>query len=141
LMCASAKVGLNIKIATPEGYEPLKKAADTAKKCAVASGSKIEITHDPKIAAAGADVIYTDVWVSMGQEKEAKQRMKDFKGFQINDAIMKLTNKNCLVMHCLPAHRGDEITGSVIDSKSSVVYDQAENRMHIQKAILLKLLG
>ncbi|MDP3790817.1 MAG: ornithine carbamoyltransferase [Candidatus Omnitrophota bacterium] len=141
LMCAAAKVGLNIKIATPKGYEPLKKAVDTAKKCALESQSTIEFTHDPKVAAKGADIVYTDVWVSMGQEKEADKRMKDFEGFQINDGIMKLTNKNCLVMHCLPAHRGDEITDSVIDSKNSVVYDQAENRMHIQKAILLKLLG
>ena len=141
VMCASVKVGLNVKVATPKGYEPLKKAADTAKSCALASGAKIEFTHDPEAAAEGADIIYTDVWVSMGQEKEAKKRMDDFKGFQINDNIMKLTNKNCLVMHCLPAHRGDEITDSVIDSKNSVIYDQAENRMHIQKAVLLKLLG
>lgn len=141
LMCAAAKVGLNIKAATPKYYEPLKKAADTARKCAAESGSSIEFTHDPKVAAKGADIIYTDVWVSMGQEKEANKRMKDFKGFQINDNLMKITNKNCLIMHCLPAHRGDEITDSVIDSKNSVVYDQAENRMHIQKVILLKLLA
>jgi ornithine carbamoyltransferase len=141
LMCASAKVGLDMKVATPKGYEPDKKAADVAKKCAAIPGSKIEFSHDPKIVAKGADIIYTDVWVSMGQEKEADKRMKDFKAFQINDDIMKLTNKNCLVMHCLPAHRGDEITDSVIDSKNSVIYDQAENRMHIQKAILLKLLA
>ena len=140
LMCASAKVGLNIKVATPKGYEPDKKASDTAKKCALSSGAKIEFSHDPKSVAKAADIIYTDVWVSMGQEKESKKRMKDFKAFQINDNMMKLTNKNCLVMHCLPAHRGDEITDSVIDSKYSVIYDQAENRMHIQKAILLKLL-
>lgn len=141
LMCASAKVGLNIKIATPKGYKPDKKAADTAKSCAAVSGSRIEFSHDPKSAAKAADIIYTDVWVSMGHEKEAKKRMRDFKGFQINDNMMKLTNKNCLVMHCLPAHRGDEITDLVIDSKYSVIYDQAENRMHIQKAILLKLLA
>lgn len=141
LMCAAVKVGLNIKVATPKGYEVDKEAAGTAKKCALTSGANIEFTHDPKVAAKGADIIYTDVWVSMGQEKEADKRMKDFKGFQINDSLMKLTNKNCLIMHCLPAHRGDEITDSVIDSKNSVIYDQAENRMHIQKAILLKLLG
>lgn len=140
LMCAASKVGLNIKIATPKEYEPLKKAQDTAKKCAAESRSSIEFTHDPKAAAKGADIIYTDVWVSMGQEKESAKRMKDFKDFQINDSIMKLTNKNCLIMHCLPAHRGDEITDSVIDSKNSVIYDQAENRMHIQKAVLLQLL-
>ena len=140
LMCAAAKVGLDMKIATPKGYEPDKKAVAEAKKFQ-SSGSEMEFSHDPKIAAKEADVIYTDVWVSMGQEKEADKRIKDFNGFQINDDIMKLTNKNCLVMHCLPAHRGDEITDSVIDSKSSVVYDQAENRMHIQKAILLKILA
>ena len=140
LMCAAAKIGLNIKIATPKGYDPLKKAVDTAKKCAAESGAGIEFMHEPEAAAKGADIIYTDVWVSMGQEKESEKRMKDFNGFQINDHIMKLANKNCLVMHCLPAHRGDEITDSVIDSKNSVVYDQAENRMHIQKAVLLKLL-
>lgn len=141
LMCAAAKVGLNMKIATPQNYEPLKKAVGIATKCAAESGAKIEFSHDPKVAAKNADIVYTDVWVSMGQEKEAAVRMKEFNGFQINDAIMKLTNKNCLVMHCLPAHRGDEITDSVLDSKNSVVYDQAENRMHIQKAILLKILG
>ncbi|OGW77657.1 MAG: ornithine carbamoyltransferase [Omnitrophica bacterium RIFCSPLOWO2_01_FULL_45_24] len=141
LMCASAKIGLNIKIATPKGYKPDKRAADAAKSCAAVSGARIEFSHDPKSAAKAADIIYTDVWVSMGQEKEAKKRMRDFNGFQINDNMMKLTNKNCLVMHCLPAHRGDEITDSVIDSKYSVIYDQAENRMHIQKAILLKLLA
>lgn len=141
LMCASAKVGLNMKIATPKGYNPDKKAVESAKKCAAASGAAIEFSHDPKISAKEADIVYTDVWVSMGQEKESTKRMKDFKGFQINDGLMKLTNKNCLVMHCLPAHRGDEITDSVIDSKSSVVYDQAENRMHMQKAILLKFLA
>ncbi|MFA5500583.1 MAG: ornithine carbamoyltransferase [Candidatus Omnitrophota bacterium] len=140
LMCAAAKVGFNMKVATPKGYDPLKKAADIAKKCAAESGASIEFMNEPEAAAKGADIIYTDVWVSMGQEKEYEKRMKDFKGFQINDHIMKLANKNCLVMHCLPAHRGDEITDSVIDSKNSVVYDQAENRMHIQKAVLLKLL-
>lgn len=140
LMCACAKVGLNLKVATPKGYEPDKKAADAAKKYAAVSGAGMEFSHDPNQCAKGADVIYTDVWVSMGQEKESAKRLNDFKGFQINDDIMKLANKNCLIMHCLPAHRGDEISDSVIDSKNSVVYDQAENRMHIQKAILLQTL-
>ena len=140
LMCAAAKVGLNIKIATPKGYEPAKDITAIAKQFAALSGSKIEISNDPKSAAKGADVIYTDVWVSMGQEKNAAMRLKAFKNFQINDALMKLTKKGCLVMHCLPAHRGQEIIDSVIDSEDSIVYDQAENRMHLQKAILLKLL-
>jgi ornithine carbamoyltransferase len=140
LMCVSAKVGLDVTIATPKGYIVDKRAQDAAKKYSNISGSKIEFSHNPKLAAKEADIVYTDVWVSMGKEKEEKKRIRDFSGFQINDGIMKLTNKNCLVMHCLPAHRGDEITDSVIDSKNSVVYDQAENRMHIQKAILLALL-
>lgn len=140
LMCASARAGLNMKIATPKGYEPIKDIITIAKKFAKESGSKIEISNDPKAAAKGADVIYTDVWVSMGQEKDAGKRMKAFKSFQVNESLMKMAKKDCLVMHCLPAHRGQEITDSVIDSDSSVVYDQAENRMHVQKAILLKLL-
>jgi ornithine carbamoyltransferase len=140
LMCAASKVGLNMKIATPKGYEPLKDIVASAKRFAASSGSKIEISNDPKAAAKDADVIYTDVWVSMGQEKDTKKRVKVFKDFQVNDKLMKLTKKGCIVMHCLPAHRGQEITDSVIDSKNSVVYDQAENRMHVQKAILLRLL-
>ena len=141
LMCAAAKVGLNMKIATPKGYEPSAELMRIAKGFAKQSGSKIEFSNDPKSAAKDADVIYTDVWVSMGQEKEANKREKVFKGFQINDGLMKIAKKNCLAMHCLPAHRGHEITDSVIDSKNSIVYDQAENRMHTEKAILVMLLG
>jgi ornithine carbamoyltransferase len=140
LMCAAAKVGLDIKIATPKGYEPAKDITAVAKKIAKLSGSTIEISNDPKAAVKGANVIYTDVWVSMGQEKDAKKRLKAFKGFQVNDNLIKLAGKDCMVMHCLPAHRGQEITDSVIDSGKSIVYDQAENRMHVQKAILLRLL-
>jgi ornithine carbamoyltransferase len=140
LMCAAAKVGLNMKIATPKGYGPAKDIAAAVKKFVDLSGSKIEISTDPKAAAKGADVIYTDVWISMGQEKDTKKRLKAFKGFQINDVLMKAAKKDCLVMHCLPAHRGREITDSVIDSDNSIVYDQAENRMHVQKATLLRLL-
>lgn len=141
LMYAAANVGLDIKIATPKGYEPAKEFLKKAESIAVKSGSAVELTNDPKIAVSGADIIYTDVWVSMGQEKEAKARLKAFKGFQVNDNLLKLAKKNCFVMHCLPAHRGQEITDSVIDSKNSIIYDQAENRMHVQKAILLRLLG
>lgn len=141
LMTAASKVGLDMKIATPEGYEPRKKMVGLAKSFAKISGSKIEFYNDPKVAAKGADVVYTDVWVSMGQEKKGlAKRLKAFKGFQINDGLMKLAKPNCLVMHCLPAHRGEEIADSVIDSKNSIIYDQAENRMHVEKAILLKLL-
>ena len=140
LMAAAAKVGLNMKIATPKGYEPAKDAVTKARAYAKASGSTIELSNSPQEAAKGADVIYTDVWVSMGQEKEAKERLKAFGNFQLNDKMMKSARPACLVMHCLPAHRGQEITDSVIDSKNSVVYDQAENRMHVEKAILLQLL-
>lgn len=141
LMCASAMVGLDMAIATPKGYEPDKKAFTIAKGLSKSSGSKLEVYNDPEAAIEDADVAYTDVWISMGQEKEAKKRLKAFWGFQLNDKIMKSAKKECLVMHCLPAHRGQEITDSVIDSKYSVVYDQAENRMHVEKAILVQLLG
>jgi ornithine carbamoyltransferase len=141
LMCASAKVGLDMKVATPKGYGAPEELMKTAKSFAGVSGSKLEFTSDAKEAANKADIIYTDVWVSMGQEKEAKKKEKAFKGFQVNDGIMKLAKAKCLVMHCLPAHRGEEITASVIDSENSIIYDEAENRMHVQKAILLKLLG
>ncbi|MDD5136234.1 MAG: ornithine carbamoyltransferase [Candidatus Omnitrophica bacterium] len=141
LMLAAAKVGLNMKIAAPKGYEPSKELAGIARRFAKASGTKLEFLNDPKAAVKGADVIYTDVWVSMGQEKDSKKRLKAFKCFQVNDGLMKAAKRDCLVMHCLPAHRGQEITDSVIDSKSSMVYDQAENRMHTEKAILLQLLG
>ncbi len=140
LMCAAAKVGMKIKVATPKGYEPMKDVVRIAKECGKYSGSSLEFSNDPEKAARDAEVIYTDVWVSMGHEKESAQREKAFKKFQINDKLMKLAEPNCLVMHCLPAHRSQEITDSVIDSKNSVVYDQAENRMHTEKAILLKLL-
>jgi len=141
LMCAAVKAGLNMNIATPKGYEPSGELVEIAKAFAEASGSKLEFSNDPKRAAKNADVIYTDVWVSMGQESQVKEREKAFKSFQINDQLMNAANGNCLVMHCLPAHRGHEITDSVIDSKNSIIYDQAENRMHVQKAILLMLLG
>lgn len=141
LMSAAAKAGLNMNIATPRGYEPSKELVEIAKAFAKTSGSKLEFSNDPKQAAEGADIIYTDVWVSMGQESQAKKRMKAFKSFQINDYLLNLAKGKCLVMHCLPAHRGHEITDSVIDSKNSIIYDQAENRMHVQKAILLMLLG
>jgi len=140
LMAAAVKVGLDMKVATPKGYEPSKDIVGMAGSFARASGSKLEFYNDPKKAAEGADIIYTDVWISMGQEKEAKKRLKAFKSFQVNDKLMKVAKKGCLVMHCLPAHRSQEITDSVIDSKNSIVYDQAENRMHTEKAILLKLL-
>jgi ornithine carbamoyltransferase len=140
LMAAVVRVGLDMKVATPKGYEPDKGVVAKAKAVAAKSGSKIEISNSPKEAVKGADVIYTDVWVSMGQEKERSKRLKAFRSFQVNDGLIGLAKKGCFVMHCLPAHRGEEIADSVIDSAASIVYDQAENRMHTEKAILLRLL-
>lgn len=139
LLFCCAKVGLNINIATPVKYEPDDSMVSGAQEAADLSGSKIRIFTDPRKAVAGADVIYTDVWASMGQEQETQKRKRDFKDFQVNTELVSLAHKVCYIMHCLPAHRGEEIDG-VIDSPSSIVFDQAENRLHVQKAILIKLL-
>ena len=140
LLMAASLVGLDISVATPKGYEPLKDAVRIATEFSAKSGSKIKFYNHAGDAVRDADVVYTDVWVSMGQEREAKKRLKAFRGFQINAKLMKLAKKDSLFMHCLPAHRGQEITDDVIDSPHSIVYDQAENRMHVEKAILLLLL-
>jgi ornithine carbamoyltransferase len=141
LMLASAKLGVDISVATPKGYWVDKGIAKLAAKEAAKTGSRIGICNDPRKAAVGADALYTDVWISMGQEAQAAKRVKAFRAFQLNDALVKLAAKRCVVMHCLPAHRGQEITDSVMDSGRSIVYDQAENRMHVQKAVLLKLIA
>ncbi|MCM8782151.1 MAG: ornithine carbamoyltransferase [Candidatus Omnitrophica bacterium] len=140
LHCCS-KVGIDLSIATPKGYEPDKKIVKEAEDELKKSGGKLNFSNDPKEAVKGSDVVYTDVWISMGQEKEYKKRVKAFKGFQVNKKLVSLAKKGCLIMHCLPAHRGQEITDEVLDSPNSIILDQAENRMHVQKAILLMLLG
>lgn len=140
LLYTSAKVGLNMNIGAPEGYGPKNTVLKEARGFAKSNGASINLFNNPAQAVKGADVIYTDVWVSMGQEKEARQRKKIFKEFQVNKNLLRLAKKNALIMHCLPAHRGEEITDEVIDSRNSIVFDQAENRLHIQKAILIKLL-
>ncbi len=140
LMLASLKLGISVNVATPKAYGPDDKIIKLAKAAAKDSGAGLYLSNDPIKAASGADVLYTDVWISMGQEKEAAKRVKAFKKFQLNDGIVKNAKSGCVVMHCLPAHRGQEITDSVMDSKHSIVYDQAENRMHVQKAVLLRLL-
>jgi ornithine carbamoyltransferase len=140
LMLAALKLGISVSVATPKSYAPDKDIVKTARAAAMDSGAEVDISNDPVMAARDADVLYTDVWISMGQEKEAQKRIKAFKKFQLNDGILKRAKSGCVVMHCLPAHRGQEITDSVMDSKHSIVYDQAENRMHVQKAVLLKLL-
>ena len=126
-----------MRVATPHGYEPNPAVVAGARR----EGGSIELTNDPAEAVAGADAVYTDVWASMGQEAEAGARQKIFSGYQVNSRLMKRAGAKALFMHCLPAHRGLEVTDEVIDGPKSIVFDQAENRLHIQKAILLALLG
>lgn len=141
LLYCSTKASMNINIATPKKYGPSGKILKTALSLAKKTGAKMKIGNDPKEAAKHADVIYTDVWVSMGQESERAAKVKAFKGFQVNSELIKLAGKEVLIMHCLPAHRGEEITDDVIDGKHSIVFEQAENRLHVQKAIMTKLIG
>lgn len=138
LMEASSRMGINLTIACPNGYDP---DPDVLKEAKASAKSEIKIVRDPKDAAMGADVLYTDVWISMGQEKEEKQKKKKFKAYQLNSKIVSYAKKDAIVLHCLPAHRGEEITDDVIDSPQSAVFDQAENRLHIQKALLEFLLS
>ncbi len=140
LLMVCAKTGVNMKVATPEGYRPPEDIFDEASKIARSNKAVFELSSDPYRAVSGSDIVYTDVWISMGQEEEREKRLKDFEGFQVNAALMGAAKEDALIMHCLPAHRGEEIT-DVIDGKNSIVYDQAENRMHVQKAILLRMLG
>jgi len=140
LMLFAAKVGMGFVANTPKGYEPDKNVFKTASVLAKKMGSTMEIIVDPKEAVKGADVIYTDVWTSMGQETEKEERTKIFKPYQVNKKLFSLANPDAIFMHCLPAHRGEEVTDEVIDSKNSVVFDEAENRLHTQKAVMLTLM-
>jgi ornithine carbamoyltransferase len=136
LLLISAKTGMDITIASPKGFEPDNDVVKAAKHDAIKSTCKITITNDPNKAVAGADVVYTDTWTSMGMEEEAKKRIKIFANFQVNGKLFALADKDAIFMHCLPAHRGQEITDEVIDCDRSVVFDEAENRLWTQKAIL-----
>jgi len=140
LLVGGAKLGVNVTIACPVGYEPDADVLTIAREAAAESGSRIRILHDPVEAVADADVVYTDVWASMGQEAEAEQRKVVFASYQVNAALMAKARPGAIVMHDLPAHRGEEITDEVMDGPQSVVFDQAENRMHAQKAVLALLL-
>ncbi len=140
LLFGATKFGMNIAVVTPKGYEPKKDVIKDAKQFAKESGGSVLITNDAEKAVKDADVIYTDVWASMGDEAQHSKRVKIMKPYQINDAIISKAKKDVIIMHCLPAHRGEEITDSVIDGIHSVVFDQAENRLHIQKAILTLLM-
>jgi len=140
LLHGCGKLGINLNIAVPKGYEPNSRVLREAKNDAKRSGAVIKLSSKPQDVLAGADFVYTDAWASMGQEKEYKKRLKIFKEFQLNSRLLKHANKNALVLHCLPAHRGEEITDEVIDGPQSIVYEQAENRLHVQKAVLVKLI-
>jgi len=140
LIFGAARLGLHLAIAGPEGYGPDKKAVSWARENA-SDGYRLEILRDPAEAVEGADVVYTDVWASMGSEAEAAKRQEVFHSYQVNDSLFAHAKADSIFMHCLPAHRGQEVTDSVIDSPHSVVFQQAENRLHSQKAILLSLMG
>jgi len=141
LMLTAACLGSEIVVATPASYEPSAEVLASARATAKRTGGSIEITNDPVAGVSGADAVYTDVWASMGEESEAAERKRIFAAYQVNEALMSHAAPGAVFMHCLPAHRGDEVTDAVIDSAQSVVFDQAENRLHVQKAILLSLLG
>lgn len=136
LLNGCSKVGMDISIASPSGYKPLKEIVEHAEKNAKYMGSKVEILDDPVAAVKNADIVYTDVWASMGQEKEAEDRKKKFAPFQVNPGLVKNAKEDYLFMHCLPAHRGDEVVDEVADSPNSIIFDEAENRLHVQKAIM-----
>ena len=141
LMFAGAQLGANVWIATPAGYEPKSDALIWAQERGKETGGTCIVTNDPWQAAAQADVIYTDVWASMGQEAEAEQRRKIFLPYQVNGPLFSSAKRDAIFMHCLPAHRGDEVTNDVIDSPRSVVFQEAENRLHVQKAIMAELMS
>jgi ornithine carbamoyltransferase len=141
LMFAAARLGVHVAVATPHGYEPAEDVVKWTKEQGRQTGCKLEVTHDPVEAATGADVIYTDVWTSMGQEAEAAERRRIFQPYQVNEKLFSHAKPDAIFMHCLPAHRGEEVSAGVIDSSRSVVFQQAENRLHAQKAVLLSLMG
>jgi ornithine carbamoyltransferase len=136
LMLGAAKTGMTLRVATPEGFEPLPRYRELAAEAARATGARITYGHDPAAAVEDADVVYTDVWTSMGQEQEYERRRRAFMGFQVNRELLLHAKPDAIVLHDLPAHRGEEITDEVIDGAHSAVFDQAENRLHAQKAVL-----
>jgi ornithine carbamoyltransferase len=140
LMVAAPKVGMHVAIATPRAYAPDETVVARAQADADAAGTKVVITNSIEEAVRGADVVETDVWASMGQEAEAEKRRNDFAGWIVDEKVMSMAAKNAIFMHCLPAHRGEEVAAQVIDSDRSVIYDEAENRLHVQKAIMVFLM-
>lgn len=141
LLIGCSKVGMDISIACPKGYEPMKKAVEWAQENAAAANSKVVITNNPKEAIENADVVYTDVWASMGQEAEQEARKAVFAPYQVSKELFAHTKSSAVFMHCLPAHRNEEVTPDVIDSENSIVFEQAENRLHAQKALMVLLMA
>jgi ornithine carbamoyltransferase len=141
LLLTCACLGSSIRIAAPKGYACNAQMVSDARKIAKQTGARIEFLTDPHVAVTGADAVYTDAWASMGQEHEATQRAEIFQSYQVNRALMAKAASHAVFMHCLPAHRGEEVTDDIMDSEQSVIFEQAENRMHVQKAILYLLLG
>lgn len=141
LMFAGTQLGAHVWVATPPGYEPKADAIKWSRERALQTGATCTLTNDPIEAATGADVIYTDVWASMGQEQQAEARKSLFRPFQVNAALFAKAKPECIFLHCLPAHRGEEVTNEVIDCPRSFVFQQAENRLHVQKAIMLELMA
>lgn len=141
LLIGSSIIGVDISLACPKGYQPTDEILKTAEEFAKKSGSKIVVTSDIEEAVKDSDILYTDIWVSMGKEEETKKRFEDLKDYQINSKVLKMAKENAIVMHCLPAHRGEEITDEVLEGSQSVVFDEAENRLHAQKAIMALIMG
>jgi len=141
LMFGGAKTGLSVSIATPAGFEPLAEIAEQARADAAESGAAVTVTRSVAEAVAGAHVVYTDVWASMGQEAQAEERRAKFAGFTVDERVMELADPTAIFLHCLPAHRGEEVSAAVADGPQSRIFDQAENRLHAQKAILVSLMS
>jgi ornithine carbamoyltransferase len=141
LLLTGASLGSEIHIATPDGYGVSSEILSAANDIAGKTGAKVRMFTDPKAAVAGVDAVYTDAWASMGWEHEAEDRAKIFPPYQVNEKLMSLAAPHAIFMHCLPAHRGEEVTDAVMDGENSVIFEQAENRLHVQKAILFLLLG
>jgi ornithine carbamoyltransferase len=141
LMLAGPRAGMDVVVACPDSLRPNARVLDRARSDAQAAGTRVAVETDPKVAVKNADVIYTDTWVSMGEEQQAKELIAKLDGFSVTRELMEATGKDAIFMHCLPAHRGEEVSAEVMDGKWSVVFDEAENRLHAQKAVLLLLLG
>ena len=141
LMIICSKLGIDVSIASPQGYEPMAHVVESCKQFSSLSGAKVVVTNDPIEAVENADAVYTDVWASMGQESEFEEKSKHFLAYQVNAELMSHAKESAIFLHCLPAHRGEEVAAEVIDGKQSAVFDEAENRLHVQKAVMALLMG